>query len=524
MVRVKQTARKERRRTVQPTAAPLPEVMRRLRTRYADALVQRWVQLDSSSQQRDHDKGNDKQGDIEEEEPTYLTCWLARDLQLGTCSKCGDQVEESMLPRHQRMYGLCVLTSDWQDGTATLNSLVTTPLTTETVEDWALRWYDTNDMVLGGAEVDATSFPQKASKVALFPSYTTAHAAFVQTTSSTVCGGRYSRDEQVQVLYSPQEVWAWHYRKYHTQSRNQTDDSVAKGEAPIYKKNWLERSKLTPKLRLPKGGLNPHLLALLDDNDTAKTNAPHPQRTFQQHGGINCDVWSTACLHLVPTVKVTLDDWAARTADRPIPRYQMIIDPNLFTRIRHFDGQRVWVPSEFEVSADGRVRLVGADTEHATSRAHYIDADIINTTATPVLQQALPLLARLKRPALLLEDQRLQVVIKAQRIEVPEQRLGEQSATVNTSRSWPLFSFTIMSTSRSRGETWNSSIEDPWVPCLMEKRSNRNGKISDPCCDRHPENTTAKDSHLFPIAKFPSRREPCWFFQIIKWRIGYSKW
>eukprot|EP00913_Durusdinium_trenchii_P007455 g7008.t1 len=42
--------------------------------------------------------------------------------------------------------------------------------------------------------------------------------------------------------------------------------------------------------------------------------------------------------------------------------------------------------------------------------------------ALPVLQAALPLLAKLRRPQLLLEDRRLQVVFKAQRISLPGRR------------------------------------------------------------------------------------------------------
>lgn len=130
---------------------------------------------------------------------------------------------------------------------------------------------------------------------------------------------------------------------------------------------------------------------------------------MQRHGGSGSDVWTISRPDLVPDVKKRLNKMAASTNDRPIPRYQMIIDPNQFVRK---DG--TWVPSEFDISETGQsVGLVGG------VRAHWMNTDTIQAVTEPVLQASLPLLSRLERPKMLLEGERLQVVIKAQRIILP---------------------------------------------------------------------------------------------------------
>jgi len=131
-------------------------------------------------------------------------------------------------------------------------------------------------------------------------------------------------------------------------------------------------------------------------------------------GGSQSDVWST-CLKL--PVKQLLDEHAALTLDRPIPRYQMIVDPNKFVH-QTSDGP-VWVPCEFDISADGSPALVGGARSHAHPH-------LAQHVACPVLAAALPLLAKLRRPQLLLDDRRLQVVFKAQRIIVPG-NVGDKS-------------------------------------------------------------------------------------------------
>jgi len=128
----------------------------------------------------------------------------------------------------------------------------------------------------------------------------------------------------------------------------------------------------------------------------------------QQWGGARCDVWSVPVE--LPSVRPLLDAHAAQTADRPIPRYQMIVDPNLFVR-EEKEGP-VWVPCEFDVDTDGDARLAGGDRSH-------VFPELTERVATPVLKAALPLLAKLRRPRLLLAGRRLQVVFKAQRIIVP---------------------------------------------------------------------------------------------------------
>eukprot|EP00978_Attheya_sp_CCMP212_P024002 scaffold74699_cov49-Attheya_sp.AAC.2 len=91
----------------------------------------------------------------------------------------------------------------------------------------------------------------------------------------------------------------------------------------------------------------------------------------------------------------------------------MIIDPNNFARIRKSDGKRVWVPCEFDISLNGQMaELAGGD------RAHWMDFSTINSITTPILTASLPLLAKLTKPYLLLEGQRLQVVVHAQSIAV----------------------------------------------------------------------------------------------------------
>ncbi|CAE7853580.1 unnamed protein product [Symbiodinium microadriaticum] len=127
----------------------------------------------------------------------------------------------------------------------------------------------------------------------------------------------------------------------------------------------------------------------------------------RQWGGARSDVWST-CLHL--PVRQLLDEHAAVMPDRPIPRYQMIVDPNQFVHQTR-DGP-AWVPCEFGISADGTVSLVGGLRSH-------LYPQLAQHVARPVLAAALPLLAKLRRPQLLLDGRRLQVVFKAQRILVP---------------------------------------------------------------------------------------------------------
>lgn len=72
----------------------------------------------------------------------------------------------------------------------------------------------------------------------------------------------------------------------------------------------------------------------------------------------------------------------------------------------------LWVPCDVEVHRDGTVRLLGGELCHAAPQlAHQV--------VPPVLEAAMPLLARLRRPQLLLDERRLQVVFKAQKILVP---------------------------------------------------------------------------------------------------------
>mmetsp|Transcript_8854 Transcript_8854/g.21143 ORF Transcript_8854/g.21143 Transcript_8854/m.21143 type:complete len:636 (+) Transcript_8854:45-1952(+) len=138
-----------------------------------------------------------------------------------------------------------------------------------------------------------------------------------------------------------------------------------------------------------------------------------PQTTFwklprmTKRWGARCDVWSTVLD--IPNIKRILDEHAFLTDDRPIPRYQMIVDPNRF--VHETPDGPVWVPCEFDIT-EGVAQLVGGSRSH---RFPHLAKEV----ATPVLNAALPLLARLRRPQLLLEGQRLQAVFKAQRIILP---------------------------------------------------------------------------------------------------------
>eukprot|EP00449_Zooxanthella_nutricula_P014079 CAMPEP_0198499934 /NCGR_PEP_ID=MMETSP1462-20131121/7907_1 /TAXON_ID=1333877 /ORGANISM="Brandtodinium nutriculum, Strain RCC3387" /LENGTH=635 /DNA_ID=CAMNT_0044228937 /DNA_START=113 /DNA_END=2017 /DNA_ORIENTATION=+ len=129
----------------------------------------------------------------------------------------------------------------------------------------------------------------------------------------------------------------------------------------------------------------------------------------RQWGGPHCDVWSASVD--LPHVQDVLEAHAALTNDRPLPRYQMVVDPNRFVR-EDSSGTAMWVPCEFDVHTNGTVHLVGG------SRSHEFPV-VAQQAATPVLAAALPLLAKLDRPRLLLADRRIQVVFKAQRIIVP---------------------------------------------------------------------------------------------------------
>jgi len=128
----------------------------------------------------------------------------------------------------------------------------------------------------------------------------------------------------------------------------------------------------------------------------------------KRFGGGSCDIWKASLT--IPSVKQLLHEHASLTKDRPIPRYQMIVDPNKF--VRSTPQGQVWVPCEFDVNAHGSPHLVGGGRSHAFPH-------LAEKVAAPIFHAALPLLAQLDRPRLLLNERRLQVVFKAQRIIVP---------------------------------------------------------------------------------------------------------
>jgi len=213
------------------------------------------------------------------------------------------------------------------------------------------------------------------------------------------------------LAYSKGRVWAWNPVKW------ATDDDEQRGTSHSPGKRFTENPQIFAKI--PFGALNPLMLFRAHDKQSSGL-----QMMIQQHGGSQSDVFSMKATHLIDMVRPSLDDLAAKIHDRPVPKYHNLIDPNLFVRSRP-DGTTVWVPSEFDVSPDGAtVELVGGVGVGGgvLDRAHWMDRELIDATATPVLCAALPLLARLTKPCLLLQGQRLQVAIKAQRIELPPKR------------------------------------------------------------------------------------------------------
>ena len=149
-------------------------------------------------------------------------------------------------------------------------------------------------------------------------------------------------------------------------------------------------------------------------------------------------------------LRTQLDALAARGGTHPMPQYHNLIDPNL----NAVDG--LWVPTEFEVSERALVQsdvVVSLELACQTATGHRLPfgfgpllaklaaegapvvADCALRTPIPDLDPhkhhklnvatqrlmgcALPLLARLRRPALLLPGP-LQAVVKAQRIVLEE--------------------------------------------------------------------------------------------------------
>eukprot|EP00927_Polykrikos_kofoidii_P013925 TRINITY_DN16072_c0_g1_i1.p1 TRINITY_DN16072_c0_g1~~TRINITY_DN16072_c0_g1_i1.p1 ORF type:complete len:682 (-),score=59.04 TRINITY_DN16072_c0_g1_i1:86-2131(-) len=134
-----------------------------------------------------------------------------------------------------------------------------------------------------------------------------------------------------------------------------------------------------------------------------------------------CDVWTASVA--LPTVGLLLDAHAASTNDRPIPRYQMIVDPNQF--VHKTPRGYTWVPCEFDIDTSGVAHLVGGNRSHQFP-------ELAEGAATPVLTAALPLLAKLRRPRLLLDGRRIQAVFKAQRIIVPASAVDAESAQIDS--------------------------------------------------------------------------------------------
>ncbi len=87
-----------------------------------------------------------------------------------------------------------------------------------------------------------------------------------------------------------------------------------------------------------------------DDALTAIGIFPQPPvwllpATAKQVGGSRCDVW-TATVDL-SSIRAPLEKHANGTMDLPIPRYQMVVDPNLF--VQEGPSGLVWIPCEFDI-------------------------------------------------------------------------------------------------------------------------------------------------------------------------------
>ena len=93
----------------------------------------------------------------------------------------------------------------------------------------------------------------------------------------------------------------------------------------------------------------------------------HLPANSRQWGGRNLDVWS--CSKDIPEIRRLLDAHASETEDRPLPRYQMVVDPNQFV-YDTADGP-AWVPCEFDVAADGSARLVGGLTRKSHDQSSW---------------------------------------------------------------------------------------------------------------------------------------------------------
>lgn len=144
-----------------------------------------------------------------------------------------------------------------------------------------------------------------------------------------------------------------------------------------------------------------------------------------RRGGKGCDVfYATTPVfsdEQQKRVMATMKSLAARSRDFPVPEYQNIIDPNLYSHQDEEEQQRRtgWIPTEVLVE-----RVAHAEPGRWSLRASLLspiyDFDYgehpgLYRTVDGVLNAALPMLARLRRPALMLPGM-LQVVVKAQKI------------------------------------------------------------------------------------------------------------
>ena len=110
-------------------------------------------------------------------------------------------------------------------------------------------------------------------------------------------------------------------------------------------------------------------------------------------------------------VRSAMDAHASKSRDFFVPQYQNIVDPNLCVN----KDSLTWIPSVWNVTPFGKANLksrIGNLCPDKDSAMYHAFNSVANA--------AVPLLARLSTPALLLPGQ-LQIVCKAQRIYLDEE-------------------------------------------------------------------------------------------------------
>ena len=367
------------------------------RQRYADAFLKRCIDLVPPSEIITSFDRPEIERYSEGDPGAYLAVWLKRCV--PSFQRCACDVLPQSRHSHSKCFGCGQPADIWK-------WCLPEEVTDENLDQWALAEHDffTVSPCLRDSDLNFESdFKRNILAAALRGSQRSPHVPAeyfpLAVQVYRLAGPRtfvtdlyYTGKTALKLMvYTKERAWMW-----------EVDNIGQSNEKHLPYAEWLAHG-LCPFLKIPDC-LNPSLIS-----SSASTVGSLPQ----QHGTSDCDVWSFQLPQAVTHIKHLCDNLAHTTNDRPIPKYQMIIDPNQCVRTRKSDGKTVWVPSEFDVATDGTVEMVGGE------RGHWMNMDAVQQVSTPILEHALPLLARLKKPHLLLEGQRLQVVVKAQRIILP---------------------------------------------------------------------------------------------------------